>query len=196
MNILEKYNLSEYLHKYTTDYTFPTPAVWKRTVKNVLYQHQSKSFQEIVTSDSDFVRFKKIHTVIKPSVIWQAPSTTAELKRLHFIIKCSVLIPRKSSEICQNCGLEFTDPINHHITTSCISTLTVRTIFWDYLVDTLTPNCSVFLSSLDNEEFLHILLGKRLSIIADAFQDEKAYFAFVKICANFVYSAVNVYYST
>ena len=67
MNILEKYSLSEYLHKYTTDYTFPTPAVWKRTVKNVLYQHQSKSFQEVVTSDSDFARFKKIHNVIKPN---------------------------------------------------------------------------------------------------------------------------------
>ena len=116
MNILEKYNLSEYLHKYTTNYTFPTPAVRKRTLKNVLYQHQSKSFQEVVTSDSDFVRFKKKHNVIKPSVIWQATSTTAELKLMHFIIKSSVLIPRKSSDICQNCGLEFTDPINHIIT--------------------------------------------------------------------------------
>ena len=113
MNILEKYNLSEYLHTYITDYTLPTTAVWKSTGKIVLYQHQSKSFQEVVTSDSEFVRFKKIHNVIKPSVIWQAPSTPAELELMHFIIKCSVLIPRKSSEICQNCGFAFTDPLKN-----------------------------------------------------------------------------------
>ena len=74
---------------------------------------------------------------------------------------------------------------------------------WDLIVS-VPDHClflyflcwTAFLSSLDNEEFLHILLGKRLPIIADEFQDEKAYFAFVKIYANFVYSAVNVYCST
>ena len=68
--------------------------------------------------------------------------------------------------------LEFSDPI-YHIVTSCLSTLDARTTFWDYLVDTLSPNCCVHLSSLDNEQFLHILLGKRLSIIEDEFQDKK-----------------------
>ena len=44
IKILKKYNLFEYLHNYLTNYTFPTASVWKRTVKNVLYQHQSESY--------------------------------------------------------------------------------------------------------------------------------------------------------
>ena len=94
-----------------------------------------------------------------------------------------------------NCGLGISDPLKH-INTSCISTFNVQTAFWDYLVDVLSPNCTVFLSGLDNEEFLHVLLGKRLSIITNEFQNKNEYFSFVKVCANYVCSAVNVYYGT
>ena len=105
--------------------------------------------------DTDFVRFRKIHNVIKP-IIWQVANMPTELKLMHFIVKRSVLV----SEVCRNCGLDISDPLKH-IITSYISTLNVRTVFWDYLEDALSPNCSVFLSGLDHEEFLHVLLGKR-----------------------------------
>ena len=78
--ILEKYNLVEYLHNYLTNYTFPTAPVWKRTVKNLLYQHQSKSYRQAISTDSDFVRFKHIQNAIKPSIKWQTASTPTELK--------------------------------------------------------------------------------------------------------------------
>ena len=144
-------------------------------------------------SDTDFIRFKKIHDFIKPSILWQCAGTPAEGKLMHFTIKCLVLIPREVTEVCRNCGIVFTDPLSH-ITTSCIATLNVRTTFWDYIVDTLSPSCSVFLSGLDNEEFLHILLGKQLPTIVEEFHDRQAYFSFVKICANYVYTAINIYY--
>ena len=53
----------------------------------------------------------------------------------------------------------------------------------------------MYLSSLDNEEFLHILLGKRLAVIEDEFEDKTAYFTFDRICATYIYTAVDVYYS-
>lgn len=46
INIFPKYNISEYLENYITNYTFSTTAVWKRILKNVLYQHQSNCFQQ------------------------------------------------------------------------------------------------------------------------------------------------------
>ena len=193
VTLLARYDLSSYLEKYIADYSFPATAIWKRTVKFALFQHQVKSFQLAMESDTDFIRFKKIHDFIKPSILWQAASTPAEVKLMHFTIKCLVLIPREVTEVCRNCGIVFTDPLSH-ITTSCIATLNVRTTFWDYIVDTLSPSCSVFLSGLHNEEFLHILLGKQLPTIVEEFHDRKAYFSFVKICANYVYTAINIYY--
>ena len=193
LNILAKYNLANYLNDYITNNTFPSTAVWKRTVVNVLYQYHVKFFQKAMASDTDFVRFMKIHNVIKPTIIWQVANTPTELKLTHFIVKWSVLIPRQVSEVCRNCGLEFSYPLKH-ITTPSISILNVRTVFWDYLIDALSSNCSVFLSGLDNEEFLHVLLRKRLFIIK--FQNKSKYFAFVKICANYVCSAVKGYYGT
>ena len=158
VNVLARYNLSSYLEKYITDYIFPATPIWKRTVKYALFQHQIKPFQHNMEADTDFIRFKKIHYFIKPSILWKAASTPAEVKLMHFTITCSVLIPREVTEVCRNCGIVFTDPLSH-ITTSCIATLNVRTTFWDYIVDTLSPSCSVFLSGLDNEEFLYILFG-------------------------------------
>ena len=194
IKIMEKYNILEHLHSYLANYTFPNTAVWKKIVKHVIYENQSKSYKQVIQEDPDFARFKYIQGDIIPSIIWQAASTPAELKLMHFVAKCAVLPPKSTIETCRNCMLEFSDPI-YHIVTSCLSTLDVRTTFWDYPVDTLSPNCSVHLSSLDNEQFLHILLGKRLSIIEDEFQDKKDYFTFIKICANFVYTAVNIYYN-
>ena len=68
--------------------------------------------------------------------------------------------------------------------------LNIRTSLWDYIVDTLTSNCSVALCSLDSEEFLHVLLGKRLPVMEDEFPVQKDYFTFVKLCTNFVNFAV------
>ena len=110
VNVLARYNLSSYLEKYITDYIFPATAIWKRTVKYALFQHQVKSFQHALEADTDFIRFKKIHGFIKPSILWQAASTPAELKLMRFTIKCSVLIPREVTEVCRNCGIVFTDP--------------------------------------------------------------------------------------
>ena len=91
--------------------------------------------------------------------IWVSIPTSSEcsltclgMRTMHFIVKCSVLIPRQVSEACWNCDLKFSEPLKH-ITTSCISTLNVQIVFWDDLVDTLSPNCRVFLSGLDNKNF-------------------------------------------
>ena len=90
VTVLARYNLSSYLEKYIADYSFPATAIWKRTVKYALFQHQVKSFQLAMESDTDFIRFKQIHDFIKPSILWQAASTPAEVKLMHFTIKCLV----------------------------------------------------------------------------------------------------------
>lgn len=69
VNVLARYNLSDYLEKYITYYIFPATAIWKRTVKKILFQHQVESFQHAMAVDTDFIRFKKIHDFIKLSIL-------------------------------------------------------------------------------------------------------------------------------
>ena len=40
VTVLARYDLSSYLEKYIADYSFPATAIWKRTVKYALFQHQ------------------------------------------------------------------------------------------------------------------------------------------------------------
>ncbi|MEW8547750.1 MAG: hypothetical protein AB2693_29935, partial [Candidatus Thiodiazotropha sp.] len=193
MVILQKYNLTHYIHEYSLNHTFPNVSAWKKIVNNTLFRFESNTFKQTLDTDNDFVRFKEIHNVLRPSIIWRTVTTTAELKLMHFIIKCLVLIPKQETEICPRCDRHYKDPLNH-IVTSCTATVNIRTSLWDYIVDTLTPNCSVALCSLDNEEFLQVLLGKRLTILEDEFPEQKDYFTFIKLCAKFVNCAVSLYY--
>ena len=41
-----------------------------------------------------------------------------------------------------------------------------------------------------------MLLGKRLAVLEDEFPVQNDYFIFVKVCAEFVNCAVNLYYNT
>ena len=111
------------------------------------------------------------------------------------MIKCLVLIPKQEMQICPKCNRDYQDSLNH-IVMSCTATVNIRTSLWDYIVDTLTPNCSVALCSLDSEEFLHVLFGKCLAVLEDEFPVQKDYFTFVKVCAKFVNCAVSLYYNT
>ena len=98
--------------------------------------------------------------------------------------------PKQEILICPKCNRDYQNPLNH-IVMSCTATVNIRASLWDYLVDTLTPNCSVALCSLDSEEFLHVLLGKRLAVLEDEFA-QKDYFTFVNVCAKFVNCAVSL----
>lgn len=194
MVILQKYNLMNYIHEYSLNHTFPNTSAWKKIVKNTLFRFETTNFKQTLQTDDDFVRFKEVHDIIRPSILWQTVTTTAELKLMHFIIKCLVLIPKQEIQICPKCDRDYQDPLKH-IVMSCTATVNIRTSLWDYIVDTLSPNCSVTLCSLDNEEFLHVLLGKRLAVLEDEFPEQKDYFTFVKCCAKFINCAVTFYYS-
>ena len=79
---------------------------------------------------------------------------------------------------------------------SCTATANILTSHCNYIVDTLTPNCSVALCSLDSEEFLHVRLGKRRAVLEDEFPVQNDYFTFEKVCVKFVNCAVSLYYNT
>ena len=174
MVILQKYNLVNYIHEYSLNHTFPNTSAWKKIVKNTLFRFETNNFKQTLETDDDFVRFKEVHDGIRPSIIWQTVTTTAELKLMHFMIKCLVLIPKQKMQICPKCNLDYQDPLNH-IVMSCTATVNIRTSLWDYIVDTLTPNCSVALCSLGREAFLHVLFGKRLAVQEDECPVQKDY---------------------
>ena len=195
MVILQKYNLVTYIHEYSLNHTFPNTSAWKKIVKITLFRFGTINFKQSLETDDDFVRFKEVHDVIRPSILWQTVTTTAELKRVHFVIKSLVLIPIQEIQICPKCNRDYQDPLNH-IVMSCTATVNIRTSLWDYMVDTLTSNCSLALCSLGSEEFLHVLLSKRLAVLEDEFPVQKDYFTFVKVCAKFFNCAVSLYYNT
>ena len=114
---------------------------------------------------------------------------------MHFVIKCLFLIPKQEIQICPKCNRDYQDSLNHSVM-SCTATVNFRTSLWDYMVNTLTSNCSVALCSLGSGEFLHVLLGKRLAVLEGEIPVKKDYFTFVKVCAKFFNCAVSLYYNT
>lgn len=164
-------------------------------VKNALYEFDILQFKSALNPDTDFIRFRHMHNSIHELSLWKIPHTSKELKLIHFIVKCVALVSQTTRKLCHMCQADFEDTL-HHITTACESTLTVRTELWNYLVDTLSPNCSIYSCDIDNEYLLHVLLGKKVDCIINDFNETTEYDTFRKMCAVFMYASVTAYYSS
>lgn len=195
INILTKYGIMRHLYTYINNHIFPSYNTWKRMVNAVLYDHASQLFRNSIAIDTDFERFRHIHANIQVSPLWKVPTSFKELRLVHFVVKCLALPPQNDIQTCDACNRQFSDLIRH-IVTSCPKTLATRTAFWDFLVDTLSPHCSVFLCDLDNEALLHILMGEQCNTVLDEFDEQSEYCLFLKACASFICTSVNIYYNT
>ena len=153
--ILLKYKLNEYLENVIMGLQLPSKYCWKRIIDKSIRNYEMNQLNILYAVDSEFSRYRKIHTTQNIYHLWRLPTTVAELRLIQFIVKCITLIPQNQGQVCSYCNYTFKD-VFLHIVTSCKVTLEMRIHFWNilwiishhslvYMLQTLnTKNYSVF----------------------------------------------------
>ena len=128
------------------------------------------------------------HLIWVCTVCQGTPFRVSSLQR----VKCITLVPQRIDQVCCYCNYQFTDLLLH-IVTSCQLTLHIGDVCLEFIVDHYTPTFSVYVTSLDNEDFLQFLLGKT-SKETEALNDDE-YKILMMLSANFIVSCSKQFYS-
>ena len=121
INILYRYNLHQYLSEFILEGTFPTKTSWKIIVNNAVDDVQRSEWLVRITNDSDFTRFKKIHTSVILANYLKHSYTNREIRNSYFITKLITDIPNSTSNLCVICYRQFRD-VYVHACCNCSST--------------------------------------------------------------------------
>jgi len=111
LDIVQKYDRSEYITDYLLDGQFPDELQWKKAVSFAVQSYQQQSWTSRVTSDSDFSRFINIHNVVRTAKIWSYPTTSSELRTTFFIAKLISTVPNSNVRICRLCEKQYAQTI-------------------------------------------------------------------------------------
>jgi len=170
--------------------------VWKRTVSNGIYSLATSERLLRMEQDTDFTRFKNVHTDRK-SVGGLAARTTIELSNAYFLAKLAACVSQSDLTICSKCLTPFMDTIEH-FALSCSATEKVRSKFWASILDIFGIPTYVYLDnwhSSSTEEFLYILLGRVHNLMTNFPDIEHDVNKFIAICAKYLREAARIYFS-
>lgn len=159
LQILSKYNLSDYLTNYTKYTNFPEKPNWKRIVVDAVNQKHDNDWQARINLDNDFNRFREIHFSVSIASVWQFPTKCSELRTAKFIAKLISSVPDRNEQSCDICKRVCKD-IFIHASLSCPSTSEMSSIWWDLLIEQFPVELYAELSECDEESLFRILLGK------------------------------------
>lgn len=189
--ILLKYKLNEYLENVIIGVQLPPKYCWKRIIDQSERNYEMNQLDTLYAVDSDFSRYRKIHTTQNIYHLWRLPSTVAELRLIQFIVKCITLIPQNLQQVCSYCNYTFKD-VFLHIVTSCKVTLEMRNTFLEYIVDNFTPQFSIYVTDLEHEELLCFLLGRKSS--QTQCLDKEEYNKLLMVSANYIVACCKQFY--
>ncbi|WAR28640.1 hypothetical protein MAR_014344 [Mya arenaria] len=125
-NTLCKYDLYSVINNVLVDpTTLPSKYVWKRTVKQLVYETEMWRYR--MMTDSDFVRFRILQPTISPSIVYMTCCRAAHRNFMHEVAKLWCRSCRLDSlTLCQNCNVQTTDKIVH-LVCECAATTELRT---------------------------------------------------------------------
>ena len=189
--ILLKYKLNEYLENVIMGLQLPSKYCWKRIIGKSIRNYEMNQLNMLYAVDSDFSRYRKIHTTQNIYHLWKLPTTVAELRLIQFIVKCITLIPQNLGQVCSYCNYTFKD-VFLHIVTSCKVTLEMRNTFLEYIVDNFTPQFSIYVTDLEHEELLCFLLGRKSPQTQCLDTDE--YNRLIMVSANYIVACCKQFY--
>ena len=109
IEILSKYELSQYLLDYIADGHFPCKIVWKSLVQNAINTKQTSEWCERINSDNDFERFQNLHRSIQLTTFWKNSKTFTDISRSYVITKLWTDIPNSTPGECSICNRHFSD---------------------------------------------------------------------------------------
>jgi len=101
LNILSKYNLSDFLTCYTRNADFPEKPHWKRIVVDAVNQKHDYDWQTCINLDNDFNRFREIHFSVSIANVWKFPTNCSKLRTGKFIAKLISSVPHNNEQSCE-----------------------------------------------------------------------------------------------
>ena len=82
VQVLEKYELSFELIKYSHSGVFMSYPAWKRTCKQAILKFENAAWNARLHADDDFKRFRQLHTYMQPALLWKC-AIDCRISRLH-----------------------------------------------------------------------------------------------------------------
>lgn len=166
--LVQKYNLQEYVQTYLRSSIFPSKLQWKNIIQSKINHFYEIEWHERLQADADFNRFKTLHPSLEMSVIWKltldistAPASFLVARLWSKVHKCE-----SEYEQCLFCSTYTTD-IYKHVVSSCPYFLPERLKFINHVKDHVNADIGNILKSTDFESFFCSLLGRRFQIDHD-----------------------------
>lgn len=188
LQLLQTYQLTDYLNTWLSDGSFPSKSAWKSTVRSSVYTHQTLQRIERTAYDPDFFRFNAVFSTSNPFIMWQYINSYSEIQNLKFTLKLIASKPLQTSIACVLCGHFVTDVFSH-ATISCPALTIQHSNWWNSLTRSFTVHLEAELSGLPEDDLFLILLGKQtLTVLSQAEEIE-----FRKLNSRHVVTSCAVY---
>ncbi len=158
ITICKKYELMEHVNHYLKDGVFPEKRPWKYIIEDKIKNTVYKKFNNQTTED-DYKRFKCIHPD-PPQVnpVWSVAKAKPYMVHICMQVAKLIAYPSYNELLCEFCG-SLNEDILLHCAMHCPKTKEERDDMWDILINKLDVDQSVYLHSLEDDEFLSVLMG-------------------------------------
>ena len=164
-NVLEKYSLTHWLNFYLDTGDFPAKINWKVTIKKAVWNREVSSWLKNI-SNSVFGRFRSLHDQYRLSYIWAYASSHPYKVSYCKSIARFISFTSRFNEICSKCnGLTGDICLTDHIILDCPVLRTFRTKLLGYINVVFGSSICYFLSTLDRQCLVNVLLGKYCPIV-------------------------------
>ena len=109
--LLSKYNLIHYITTSINTMELPSKLQWKRIVNKAVYEYEQTKWLRRTTSDTDFERFKILHSNLGIASLYKIPC----IRDKRLLVHIARLWTMKPSiyRLCSFCGINVRDLLAH-----------------------------------------------------------------------------------
>ena len=117
MRLLEKYGLSEYIETYKMCNIFPSKPIWKRVMKQRIWQYETVQWQNRITN-TDFSLFSRLHNVYEPHIFWHSAKENPQSSCYYKSVMQMIALVSNNFRgpfICSYCKSQYVNLVEHCI---------------------------------------------------------------------------------
>ena len=159
IRVLHKYDIHNYLHRYSVGSSFPGKIPWKHIVKENISRVENSNWSGGLVRKGA-LRFHEIHPTLSVHPLYKYLCKDLSLRQqIMNIVKLLTIVEEDEPMLCTACGDILTDSVDH-VMMRCRELLVERNIMWDHILDNMNVHSEVRFVAKSDKEAIHILLGK------------------------------------